>query len=220
MTHAAVRIIRQEHAALGKAVRAMQSLLARDRHKEATPDIQALRALLFYVDEFSEKRHHRKESELLIPKLRAHSALARELLDRIEDDHARTDFKIRNVERALTAYEMMGEIRRHALEEAVDRFAQFCQEHMSLEEREVLPQAERVLSADEWIELDTAFCANDDYLAGQEPEDEYRAFFARLSQILRDAEAADRTDHDAVDNALLLGMAGRASTEMSKARLP
>jgi hemerythrin-like domain-containing protein len=218
MTHAAARIILQEHAALGELVRAMQSSLARDRQQEATPDFQALRALLFYVDEFSEKRHHRKESELLIPKLRAHCALAREVLDRIEDDHARSDFKIRNMERALTAYEMMGETRRHAFEEAVDRFAQFCQEHMSLEEREVLPQAERVLSGDDWLELDTAFRANHDYLAGQEPEDDYRAFFARISQILRRAEAVAAPGDRAVDTAPLTGMAGCAGIE--NARLP
>ncbi|RYZ00876.1 MAG: hemerythrin domain-containing protein, partial [Comamonadaceae bacterium] len=141
MTHVTTTIIRQEHAALAAMLRSVLLLLAQHRREATLPDFGALRAMLFYVDEFPERRHHRKESELLFPKLRSRTPMSRELLDRLDDDHARGERKIRHVEHALLAFEMMGESRRQAFEQAVERYVTFYLEHMALEEREILPLA-------------------------------------------------------------------------------
>jgi hypothetical protein len=55
---------------------------------------------------------------------------------------------------------------------------------MSLEERQVIPLAEKALSAQDWIELDEAFTANRDPLTGCEPDDDYRALFTRIVNAL------------------------------------
>ena len=184
MTHTTTRIIRDEHAALSAMLRSILLLLAQHRREGTSPDFAALRAMLFYVDEFPEKRHHRKESELLFPKLRARTPLSRELLDRLDDDHARGERKIRNVEHALLGFEMIGEPRRQAFEQAVERYVDFYLAHMALEEREILPLAERVLTEGDWAELDEAFGANRDPLTGHEPDVEYRALFTRIVNTL------------------------------------
>lgn len=184
MTHVTTRIIREEHAALSAMLRSILLLLAQHRRQGTLPDFASLRAMLFYVDEFPEKRHHRKESELLFPKLRARTPLSRELLDRLEDDHARGERKIRNVEHALLGFEMLGESRRQAFEQAVERYAEFYLDHMAVEEREILPLAERVLTDDDWREIDEAFQANRDPLTGHEPDAEYRALFTRIVNTL------------------------------------
>jgi len=180
MTHAAIRIIHEEHAALSAMLRSILFLLTQHRRRGTLPDFAALRAMLFYVDEFPEKRHHRKESELLFPKLRARTPLSRELLDRLDDEHARGERSIRDLEHALLAFEMLGEIRREAFEDAAQRYVDFYLAHMRLEELHVLPLAERVLTEDDWSELDEAFSANRDPLAGHEPEADYRALFTRI----------------------------------------
>jgi hypothetical protein len=54
---------------------------------------------------------------------------------------------------------------------------------MALEETEVLPLANRVLSADDWLEIDAAFLKNRDPLTGHEPDDIYRPLFSRISMI-------------------------------------
>ena len=77
MSHATTRIICEEHAALSAMLRSILLLLAQHRRQGSLPDFTALRSMLFYVDEFPEKRHHRKESELLFPKLRARTPLSR-----------------------------------------------------------------------------------------------------------------------------------------------
>jgi hemerythrin-like domain-containing protein len=180
MPHAATRIILEEHAALSAMLRSVQLLLAQHRRQRTLPDFAALRAMVFYVDEFPEQRHHRKESMLLFPKLRARTPLSRKLLDRLDEDHARGERDIRELEHALLAFEMMGEPRRQAFEDAAQRYVEFYLTHMALEEREILPLAERVLTEDDWAELDEAFSANRDPLTGHAPEPDYRALFTRI----------------------------------------
>ena len=55
---------------------------------------------------------------------------------------------------------------------------------MALEEKQILPLAEKLLSAQDWAELDAAFAANRDPLTGHEPDDDYRALFSRIVNAL------------------------------------
>jgi hemerythrin-like domain-containing protein len=184
MPHATIRIIRDEHRALSAMLRSIPLLLQQHRRDGTAPDFAALRAMLFYVDEFPEQRHHRKESLLLFPKLRARTLLARETLDRLEAEHARGEHMIRELEHTLLGYEMLGEPRRPAFEEAVNRYVEFYLAHMALEEREILPLAESVLTAQDWTDLDDAFEANRDPLTGHTPEPDFQALFTRIVGIL------------------------------------
>jgi hemerythrin-like domain-containing protein len=184
MSHAALRIIHDEHAALAAMLRSIPLLLSQHRRQGTLPDYEVLRAMLFYMDEFPEKRHHLKESALLFPKIRARSDEARQVLDRLDHDHAKGESAVRELEHALLAFEMMGESRREAFETAAQKYVDFYFEHMTLEEKQVLPLAERVLTAQDWAELDAAFAANRDPLTGHEPEDEYRALFSRIVNAL------------------------------------
>ena len=184
MPHVATRIIREEHAALSAMLRSILLLLAEHRRHGTLPDFAVLRAMLFYVDEFPEKRHHRKETDLLFPKLRARSPLSHDVLDHLDCDHASGERSIRDLEHALLGFEMMGEPRRQAFETAAERYVSFYLAHMATEEQQILPLAEQVLTEDDWAELDQAFSANRDPLAGHEPEADYRALFTRIVNIV------------------------------------
>ncbi|MCC7285923.1 MAG: hemerythrin domain-containing protein [Burkholderiaceae bacterium] len=184
MTPTAIDVIRGEHAALAAMLRSIQMLLAQHRREGTPPDFAALRAMLFYVDEFPEKRHHKKESELLFPKLRARTPQHRDVLDRLDLEHSRGELRIRELEHALLAYEVMGDSRRAAFEDAAARYIDFYLAHMALEEREVLPLAERTLTAADWSELNEAFAANRDALAGAEPETDYEKLFTRIVNLV------------------------------------
>ncbi len=184
MTHTTLQIIRAEHAALSAMLRSVLLLLAQHRQGSTLPDFTALRAMLFYLDEFPEKRHHRKESELLFPKLRARTPRARSLLDHLDGDHAAGERNIRELEHTLLGFEMLGETRREAFEKAAARYVDFYLSHMSLEEREILPLAEKVLTEEDWAELDLAFLANEDPLAGPHPQPDYAALFTRIVNLV------------------------------------
>jgi len=184
MTHATTRIIREEHAALSAVLRSIPLLLGQHHRKATLPDFAVLRAMLFYVDEFPEKRHHRKESEVLFPKLRARAPLSRELLDHLDADHALGAQNIRDLEHELLGFEMMGEPRREAFEHAAERYVSFYMAHMAMEEQQILPLAEKHLTEQDWSDLDEAFGANRDPLTGHEPEADFRALFTRLVNIV------------------------------------
>lgn len=184
MTQATVRIIRQEHAALSAMLVSIVRLLEQHRKKGGLPDFAMLRAMLFYVDEFPEKRHHRKETELLFPMLRARTPISRDLLDKLDSDHARGERRIRDVEHALLAFEMLGESRREAFERTMGEYVDFYLIHMALEEREILPLAERVLTEDDWLTLNEAFALNRDPMTGHVADLEYNALFTRIVNIV------------------------------------
>ena len=176
----ALDIIRREHLALDAMLQSITLLIAQHRAEGSPPDFAAFRAMLFYIDEFPDKRHHRLESELLFPKLRARSPLHRDLLDKLDAEHHLGLVRIRELEHALLAFEVMGESRRAAFETAAARYAEFYVAHMQTEERDILPLAQKVLTAADWDELGEAFASNRDALAGAEPPAEYTALFTRI----------------------------------------
>jgi hemerythrin-like domain-containing protein len=182
MSHPALTIIRDEHGALSAMLRSLSMLLAEHRRHGSLPDFSVLRAMLFYVDEFPEQLHHTKESELLFPKLRARCPEVAPVLDKLDRDHARGEKAIRDLEHDLLAFEVLGEPRRAAFEQAVERYIEFYLSHMRIEEEEVIPLAVKSLTAQDWAELDTAFLANRDPLTGHEPTDQYRPLFTKIVQ--------------------------------------
>jgi hemerythrin-like domain-containing protein len=181
MTIRTLEIIREEHQALAAMLRSLSMLLAHARRHGAPPDFDVLRAMMFYIDEFPERLHHTKESELLFPLLRERAPDMAPVLDQLDRDHQVGEAAIRELEHALLAFEVMGPSRREAFEAAVQRYIGFYLEHMATEESQVLPAARAAFDAADWEALDAAFEANRDPLTGHEPADEYRALFQRIA---------------------------------------
>lgn len=182
--HKTVDIIRMEHQALAAMLRSVTLLIQQQRQDGSAPAFDAFRAMLFYIDEFPEKRHHKKETELLFPKLRARTPQHRPLLDRLDQEHHLGEARIRELEHALLGYEMMGEPRRAQFEDTASRYVTFYLNHMKLEEQEILPLAQQVLTIPDWLELDDAFSQNQDPLTGARPEAQYAALFTRIVNLV------------------------------------
>jgi hemerythrin-like domain-containing protein len=180
MPERAIDIIRSEHQALAAMLRSLKLVLERSRRDGRPPDFELLRAMLFYVDEFPERLHHRKESELLFPALRSRAPELEPVLDRLDADHTSGEHAVRQLEHALLAFEVMGDARRVAFEQAVERYVGNYLRHMAVEEEAVLPAAQRALSAAEWAALDEAFASHRDPLTGHEPEEIYRRLFSLI----------------------------------------
>jgi hemerythrin-like domain-containing protein len=187
--HASLTVIRREHRALSAMLRSILLLLDQHRKHDTLPDFAALRAMLFYVDEFPEKLHHPKESRLLFPKLRGHSAHTDAVLDRLDREHAHGELAIRELEHSLIGFEMMCETeerdqRRQDFERSVKSYVDFYLDHMKTEESHVLPLAETVLGPEDWAELDAAFLTNLDPLAGSAASAAYKPLFLKILRAL------------------------------------
>ena len=184
MTHESMRIIRDEHAALAAMLRSLTMMVARGPGDAANQYFDVLRAMLFYIDEFPERLHHPKESELLFPKVARAAPQSSAAIAQLEKDHHRGEGAVRELQHQLLAWELLGDSRRPAFEAAARSYVQFYLEHMQLEEKEILPAAERSLSAQDWAELDEAFATNCDPLTGKYPREPlYDRLFTRIVMI-------------------------------------
>jgi hemerythrin-like domain-containing protein len=175
MTPTTLHVIRAEHDVLAAMLRTLPLALTQQRQAGLEPNFTALRAMLFYVDEFPEKLHHPKESEILFPKLRARAPTLRETLDELDHDHSHGERAIRELQHSLLAWEQMGEPRRERFELQLEHYIARYLRHMQREESEVLPMALRVLTPEDWADLDDAFAANRDPLAFPDASDQIYA---------------------------------------------
>ena len=180
MRHLALDVIHDEHQALAAMLRSMSLLVAQAQRERHAPDFGVLRAMLFYVDEFPERLHHPKESELLFPRVRQRCPQLAATLDRLDADHARGEAAIRTLEHALLAYEVLGETRRPDFVEAMERYVGGYLAHMAVEENEILPAARANLTDADWAVLDSAFASNRDPLTGHDADEVFRPLFSKI----------------------------------------
>ena len=144
-------------------------------------DFVGLWAMLFCVDEFPEHLHRPRESEWLFPQVRLRCPELGPALDRLDADHGRGKAAIRELEHALLACEVLGDRRRQAFVEAMERYIDGCRTRMGAEEREVLPAALQHLTADEGARPNAAFAANRDPLIGRHEADAtFRPLFSKI----------------------------------------
>jgi hemerythrin-like domain-containing protein len=66
MPHPALHIIRDEHAALSSLLQSILLMIERGPGDNPERFFDVMRAMLFYIDEFPERLHHPKESDLLL----------------------------------------------------------------------------------------------------------------------------------------------------------
>ena len=189
MTRPSLTIMLREHRALSAMLRLIALLLDEHRRHDTVPDFAALRAMLFYVDEFPEKHHHPIESRLLFPKLRGHDGRTDAILDRLDREHAQGEHAVRELQHALIGFEMMcetnqRELRRDAFGRSMAMYVDFYISHMRAEETLVFPLAEAVLGDADWAELDAAFLTNHDPLAGAVASETYKPVFAKILRTL------------------------------------
>ncbi len=139
-----------------------------------------LRAMLFYIDEFPEKLHHPSESDLLFPKLARARPELMPVIEQLEAEHMEGEGRVRELQHLLMAWELIGETRRVAFEEAARRYVDFYLGHMRMEETQLLPAARASLTPQDWAELDAEFAEGRDPLIASKRDPSYDRLFTRI----------------------------------------
>lgn len=180
MPRPALQIIRDEHAAVAAVLRSLTQMVERGPGDTPERFFDVLRAMLFYIDEFPERLHHPKESDLLFPKLARVAPELMPVIRRLEGDHMKGEGRVRELQHLLLAWELLGDGRRPAFSQAAQEYVRFYLEHMRVEETQLLPVAQERLSEEDWAQLDTAFAHQRDPLAGGEHDASYDRLFTRI----------------------------------------
>ncbi len=180
---AALRIIRSEHRSIEAVLHALGFFVDRIWVGKPAPDAKVFRALLQYIDLFAERLHHPKEDRHLFSRLRQRTHEADTLLDIAAEDHARGTDRIRVIDQAFMRYEAGGITHFLGFAQAVDAYAKSYRAHLRLEELKVFPIAERVLTAQDWRELDAVFGGRGDPLVSPQTEREMTTLFNHIVNI-------------------------------------
>jgi len=179
----ALNIIRDEHRSIAAILHGMQHLVRQIRERKAKIDSRVFRAMLYYLDTFSERMHHPKEDRYLFDPLRRRGAGSEALIAELEREHADGGNAIRRVEQCLIRYEEGGEKEFPEFAGEVERFVEGYWEHMRKEEEKVFPLAQKLFTNDDWDAIDRAFKANVDPLADDRNERDFRKLFSRIVSL-------------------------------------
>jgi hemerythrin-like domain-containing protein len=161
----ATRQIRDEHAAIAAVLNSLRTLATGAPTDPPAGFFDTLSEMLFYLDEFPERRHHRVESDVLFPTLARAVPELRGIIHRLELDHLAGEHRIRELQHELLAWRYVGGSRFARFNALLDEYVRFYLRHMATEEAELLPALARI-EPKRQAELDAAFEAARDPLTG------------------------------------------------------
>ena len=179
----AIRIIQDEHRSLAAVLHGMLYLVHQIRDRGAKPDFNLFGAMIYYIDAFPERFHHPKEDQYLFRLLRIRQPEAAPLLDRLQTEHRDGAEKIRTLEQTLARYQQGGASEFPHFLTAVEAYAAFHWDHMRIEEKQILPLAEKFLTPGDWEAIDAAFLGHSDPMLGAEAGAKYDKLFSRIVNL-------------------------------------
>jgi hemerythrin-like domain-containing protein len=179
----ALNIIRSEHRALAAVIHGLQFLVEQVRKGGPAPDMKVFRAMIHYIDTFPERLHHPKEDRYLFARIQQRYPEANSIISGLEAQHVHGAQLIRELERALLAWEEEGATAFPNFAHQVREFSDFHWKHMREEEDVILPLAERVLLEEDWREIDAAFEGNRDPLIGKDVQEDFDELFSHIVSI-------------------------------------
>ena len=178
----AITILKSEHRSISAVLTALKELARMAQDATVRPRFQVLRSMLRYIDEYPEQLHHPKEDKYLFARLLVRAPQTRPLIEELQAEHVEGARLVRDLERRLLFFEEGWPAGAREFQKAVDAYAEFHWKHMRKEERELLPLAERHLTAADWQEIDAAFAANEDPIAGMQERD-FEKLFSRIVNL-------------------------------------
>jgi len=178
-----ITIIRDEHRSIAAILHGMQYLVNEIREHGGKVDLRVFWAMLYYLDTFSERMHHPKEDRYLFRALREKTREGAEVIAQLEREHASGEQALKELEQCLARFQEGGMKEFPGFAKGVDKFVKGNWEHMRKEEEQVLPLAERVLSAEDWQEADRAFEENRDPLADERETKDFQKLFSRIVNL-------------------------------------
>jgi hemerythrin-like domain-containing protein len=182
MMRKAVRILRDEHRSISAVLQCLQQLTRLAQDPAIKPEFAVFRAMIYYIDTFPERLHHPKEDNFLFARLLRRSDAARPLVAKLMAEHVEGARLVRELERAMLAFEETWPRGAQDLAAAVNAYAEFHWAHMRCEEQELLPLAETALIEEDWEAIEAAFAGNADPIADLRDQD-FDKLFTRIVNI-------------------------------------
>ncbi|MBF1165067.1 MAG: ATP-binding cassette domain-containing protein [Dechloromonas agitata] len=177
----ALRIITEEHQNLWRIATTLD-MVADEIDAGGKVETPFFTSVFDYIEHFMDRAHHAKEDEFLFRLLRERSTEAGVILDRLQAEHRNGPEVLRDLRAKLASTAGGGE-GNAAFTAALRNYTGAIKSHIRSEEKDAMPLAREVLTADDWAEIDLAFLDNDDPLFGGKAKAEFRELFHRIASL-------------------------------------
>lgn len=180
-----LRIITEEHQNLWRIASTIDQV-ADEMESGSKVDPAFFNAIFDYIEQFMDACHHAKEDEYLFPALRQRSPEAAAVIDRLQVEHRNGPEVLKSLREQLAA-SAAGALANPEFAQALRIYTQSLKAHIRTEEKDVMPLAREVLTAEDWSGIDRAFLDNTDPLFGDQAAVEFRQLFHRIASLAPDS---------------------------------
>lgn len=141
--------LHQEHGTIGKLL----DILDRELGGEAPPDIELLHEVMAYLRTYPDQYHHPKE-DLIYQALCRHDQSLSPAIGDLEAEHEELAILTQELAQVVEQGRRDGRVDADGLAVLGRTFLDYYRQHIAKEERWFFPDAERMLGAREWSELE------------------------------------------------------------------
>jgi len=153
-------------------------------HGGKRPDYELMLNIMFYMTHYSDVLHHPKE-DMVFAKIRERDQSVAATVDQLASQHVQLHKSGQDLVRHLEDIVNDTITSREAVEEVARMYVTTLRSHMRIEESEILPLANSLLTLQDWKAIHAAVEHIEDPLFGKHPESRYVALnrqIARQSQ--------------------------------------
>jgi nucleotide-binding universal stress UspA family protein/hemerythrin-like domain-containing protein len=179
----AINILQDEHRSMAAVIHAL-NFLVKSFREGAPPDFRLLKAMLYYIEHFSERLHHPKEDDYIFDRLARRTGEGAEVIARLRQEHADEQRLEAELAATLAAFEAAPEAGLEAFATCLERYSGFLWKHMGSEEKLVLTAARKHLLEEDWTEIARAFGENGDPRFGDDVGDDFRTLFTKILNLM------------------------------------
>jgi hemerythrin-like domain-containing protein len=176
MASSLITAINEEHRTIAKLLHLIdrQVMLFAE---SASPDLDLLHLIMDYTQSFPDLYHHPKE-DAIFSKLKEREPAMAAQVDTLLEDHRNMHQVSRKFANLVEQLIEDATMPRDAFIKAAVDYVDFQRNHMMREVGDVLPAALRVLTAEDWAELEAAVDHGEDPIAGG------KEHYQRLGELL------------------------------------
>lgn len=165
-------------------------------HDGEQPDYSVMLDIVAYLSEYADHAHHPRE-DVAFARLTERDPSLRVPINRLLQEHRVIKVAGEELVEHLEDVRADAMVQRSTVEAAAAQYLAYYRHHLATEEREILPRAQRLLTAQDWAQVAEAVRAVPDPLFGDHPSEDYRELRQLLAERARVTAAGRKADDGA-----------------------
>ena len=175
----ALRIISDEHKNFWRMAVTLEQV-ANELEAGASVAPAFFQSAFDYIEQFADRAHHLKEDDHLFRLMRLRSADVGPMIDALEADHRLASTHLIELRKEF-AKARSGQ--QAGLVASLRDYTARLKKHITTEETEAMPLARKILTAEDWAEIDAKFSDNEDPVFGAQARAEFRELYHRVVSL-------------------------------------